>query len=155
MNRNSDTDEYLKFLRALDKYKVEYLIIGAYAVMIHTKIPRATKGIDAWIRQTEENALKLSLALKDFAGQEVSAKAFLKPGQRIEIKSQVFKIKIWTNQEVLAFEEAWGRKRTETVEGIKVNVISKEDLIKLKKHFNRPQDKMDLSYLEQNSKKEV
>ncbi len=143
----SYADEYLKFLKVLDKHKVEYLIIGAYAVMIHTKVPRATKDMDTWIRQTEENASKLSLALKDFAGQEVPAEAFLKHGQRIEIKSELFKIKIWTNQETIAFEEAWRRKRTEIVEGVSVNVISNRDLIKLKKYFNTPQDKMDLDLL--------
>lgn len=148
MKKVSYDDSYMRFLKALDEHGVEYLIIGAYAVMIHTKVARATKDMDAWIGQTEENSIKLSLALKDFIGQEVSAEAFLKRGQRIEIKSEAFKIEIWTNQEVIAFEEAWKRKITEVVDGVRINVLSKEDLIKVKRHFNRPQDKMDLSLLE-------
>ena len=149
MSGTSYTDEYLEFLKALDRHKVEYLLIGAYAVMIHTKTPRATKDMDTWIGQTEENAVKLAAALKDFGGLEVSGETILKKGQRIEIKSEAFKIEIWTSQEILGFEEAWKRKITDTLEDFSINVLSKEDLIKLKKHFNRPQDKMDLSLLEE------
>lgn len=143
------TDEYLEFLKVLDRHKVEYLLIGAYAVMIHTKTPRATKDMDTWIRQTEENAVKLSAALKEFGGMELSREAVLKTGQRIEIKGGMFKIEIWTSQEILGFDEAWERKMTDTLKDFSINVISKDDLIKLKKHFNRPQDKMDLSLLEE------
>jgi len=148
MKGNAYTDEYLRFLKAFDKHKVDYLIIGAYAVMIHTKVPRATKDMDTWVRQTEENAVKLSAALKDFAGEEVSTEVILKREQRIEIKSEAFKIEIWTSQEALAFEQAWERRVIEVVEGVALNVLSREDLIRLKKHFNRAQDKMDLSLLE-------
>ena len=149
MSGSSYTDEYLEFLRALDRHKVEYLLIGAYAVMIHTKTPRATKDMDTWIGQTEENAVKLAAALKEFGGLEVSGETILKKGQRIEIKSEAFKIEIWTSQEILGFEEAWKRKITDTLEDFSINVVSRDDLIKLKKHFNRPQDKMDLSLLEE------
>lgn len=149
MSGTSYTDEYLEFLKALDRHKVEYLLIGAYAVMIHTKTPRATKDMDTWIGQTEENAVKLAAALKDFGGLEVSGETILKKGQRIEIKSEAFKIEIWTSQEILGFEEAWKRKITDTLEDFSINVVSRDDLIKLKKHFNRPQDKMDLSLLEE------
>ena len=149
MSGTSYTDEYLEFLRALDRHKVEYLLIGAYAVMLHTKTPRATKDMDTWIGQTEENAVKLAAALKDFGGLEVSGETILKKGQRIEIKSEAFKIEIWTSQEILGFEEAWKRKITDTLEDFSINVVSRDDLIKLKKHFNRPQDKMDLSLLEE------
>ena len=128
----SYTDEYLKFLRLVDKHKVDCLVIGAYAVMIHTKTPRATKDMDTWIRQTGENAVRLSEALKEFGDLEVSEEAILKTGQRIEVKSEAFKIEIWTSQEILGFEEAWGRRLTDTVEDFSINVISKDDLIKLK-----------------------
>ncbi|MBU2567517.1 MAG: nucleotidyltransferase [Elusimicrobia bacterium] len=142
------TDRYLEFLKALDKHKVDYLIIGAYATMIHTKVARATKDMDTWIRQTGDNAKRLTSALKEFAGREIPAEAILKRNQRIEIKGEMFKIEIWTSQEVITFEQAWEKRKVESVGGITFNVISKEDLIKLKRHFNRPQDKMDLSLLE-------
>lgn len=142
-------NEYLRFLKALNRFNIDYLIIGAYATMIHTKVPRATKDMDIWVRQTEENAKRLSNALKEFTGKKISYEAILKQNQRIEIKSETFRIEIWTSQEIISFEEAWERKKIEEVEGIVLNVISRDDLTKLKKYFNRPQDRMDLSLLEQ------
>ncbi|MBI5574133.1 MAG: nucleotidyltransferase [Elusimicrobia bacterium] len=147
------TNEYLKFLKTLNKNKVDYLIIGAYATMIHTKEPRATKDMDTWIRQTEENVKKLSEALKEFTGEKIPTETIMRKNQKIEIKSETFKIEIWTSQEIMTFEQAWEKKKVESVTGFTINVISKEDLIKLKKHFNRPQDKMDLSLLDASKRK--
>lgn len=152
MKNTTYTDEYLKFLEALNKYKVDYLLIGAYAVMIHTKTPRATKDMDTWIRQTEENAVKLIAALKEFTGKEVSREAIMKPNQRIELKSPTFKIEIWTSQEIVKFDDAWRKRKKEFVGRVAINIISKDDLIKLKKHFDRPQDRADLFLLESGTK---
>ncbi|MFH1540375.1 MAG: DUF6036 family nucleotidyltransferase [Elusimicrobiota bacterium] len=148
MTNTPYTTEYLRFLETLDKNKVDYLIIGAYATMIHTKEPRATKDIDTWVRQTEENTKKLSAALKEFTGEIISPETIMRKDQKIEIKSETFKIEIWTSQEIITFEQAWEKKKTELVAGFTITVISKEDLIKLKKHFNRPQDKLDVFLLE-------
>ncbi|MDD5688526.1 MAG: hypothetical protein PHE88_11925 [Elusimicrobia bacterium] len=142
------TTEYLRFLEILGKNKVDYLIIGAYATMIHSKEPRATKDMDTWIRQTEENTIKLSAALKEFTGETIPPETMMRKNQKIEIKSEAFKIEVWTSQEIITFEQAWEKKKTEPVEGFTVDVISKEDLIRLKKHFDRPQDRMDVALLE-------
>ncbi|MFH1824366.1 MAG: DUF6036 family nucleotidyltransferase [Candidatus Firestonebacteria bacterium] len=141
--------DYLKFLKILDKHKVDYLIIGGYATMLYTKIPRGTKDMDTWIRQTEKNAKNISEAIKEFAGKEIPIEILLKENQRIEIKSETFKIEIWTSQEIIKFEQAWDEKKTEKLGEITLKVISKNHLIKLKKHFNRPQDRLDLSLLEE------
>ncbi|MEW6041948.1 MAG: DUF6036 family nucleotidyltransferase, partial [Elusimicrobiota bacterium] len=126
MKNNFYTDEYLNFLKILDKHKVDYLLIGGYATMMHTKIPRATKDMDTWIRQTQENAQKLSAALKEFTGKEIPFETILKQNQRIEIKSQTFKIEIWTSQEIINFEQAWKKRKKETRNGITLNIISKD-----------------------------
>lgn len=41
--------DYKDFLELLNKHKVKYLIVGAYATMLHTEKPRATKDIDIWL----------------------------------------------------------------------------------------------------------
>lgn len=71
-------NEYLRFLERLNRYQVDYLIIGAYATMIHTKVPRATKDMDIWVRQKEENAKKLSDALREFTGKRISFEMIMK-----------------------------------------------------------------------------
>ena len=52
-------DHFKEFLRLFNEHRVEYLLIGGYAVGIHG-YPRATKDLDLWIRATPENARKVS-----------------------------------------------------------------------------------------------
>ena len=52
MKINSD---FKDLLRSLNVAGVRYLVVGGYAVMVHTE-PRYTKDIDIWIEPTENNA---------------------------------------------------------------------------------------------------
>jgi hypothetical protein len=62
MKINSD---FRDLLRDLNVAGVRYLIVGGYAVMVHTE-PRYTKDLDLWIEPVESNAQKLFLALAEF-----------------------------------------------------------------------------------------
>ena len=52
MEINSD---FRDLLRDLNAAGVRYLIVGGYAVMVHTE-PRYTKDLDLWIEPLEANA---------------------------------------------------------------------------------------------------
>lgn len=62
MKINSDFRDPLRDLNAAG---VRYLIVGGYAVMVHTE-PRYTKDLDLWIEPLESNAQKLLVALARF-----------------------------------------------------------------------------------------
>jgi predicted nucleotidyltransferase len=145
-------DDFAEFLNTLNKYNVKYLIIGAYATMMHTKVMRTTKDLDIWVEQSEENALKLSKALKEFTGTDIPSNTFLIKGQRLEIGEEPFKIEVWTSQETLHFDEAWDKKIESSFGNVSVYLISKEHLIQLKKYFGRHQDLQDLELLQQEKK---
>jgi hypothetical protein len=57
--------DFEDFINLLQKHKVEYLIVGGYAVGIHSQ-PRATQDIDIWIKPTNENAEKLLSVFNEF-----------------------------------------------------------------------------------------
>lgn len=59
---NSD---FKDLLRIFDEEKVEYLVVGAYAVMHHSQ-PRYTKDIDLWIKPSVENAARVAKAFDRF-----------------------------------------------------------------------------------------
>jgi hypothetical protein len=45
------TDDFKEFLKSLDDNHVEYLLVGGYAVGLHGYgYPRATIGLDVWVR---------------------------------------------------------------------------------------------------------
>ena len=62
MKINSDFKDLLQSLNAAG---VRYLIVGGYAVMVHTE-PRYTKDLDIWIERDEQNARALLRALAEF-----------------------------------------------------------------------------------------
>lgn len=59
---NSD---FKDILRSLLNAGVELMVVGGYAVMRYTE-PRYTKDLDILINPTEESALRVITALKDF-----------------------------------------------------------------------------------------
>lgn len=59
---NSDFKE---LLLALEKFGVEYLVVGGYAVMAYTE-PRYTKDLDVWVRAEPANATRVFQSLAHF-----------------------------------------------------------------------------------------
>lgn len=57
--------DLLDILRVFSQYKVEYLIVGGYAVAFHAE-PRFTKDLDILVRANEENARRVFQALRAF-----------------------------------------------------------------------------------------
>ena len=57
--------DFKEFLQLLNSKKIEYLVIGGYAVGYHG-YPHATGDMDIWIANNEQNAMKMVEALKEF-----------------------------------------------------------------------------------------
>lgn len=57
--------EFKEFLESLNSAKVEYLVIGAYALAVHG-IPRYTGDIDIFVRLSRENAERIEQAIDAF-----------------------------------------------------------------------------------------
>src|ERR1051326_3145304 len=119
---------------------VEFLVIGAYAVAAHG-LPRATKDIDLWVG---------SSALKRFGAplSGISETDFLHPGITFQIGVAPRRIDIVTEIAGIRFEQAYPNKIFANVEGISVPVIGRTDLVATKKAAARPQDLVDVKWLE-------
>ena len=53
--------DFKEFLRLLNEHRVEYLLIGGYAVAVHG-YPRATEDLDVWVDLDAQNAQGLVTA---------------------------------------------------------------------------------------------
>ena len=53
--------DFKEFLKSLNSNRVEYLLIGGYAVGIHGHI-RATNDLDVWVNISPENAARIERA---------------------------------------------------------------------------------------------
>src|SRR3990170_8184867 len=54
-------EKFLKLLSALELKKVEYILVGGYAVILHGFL-RATQDIDLFVNPTEDNIARLQSA---------------------------------------------------------------------------------------------
>ena len=144
-------DDYKDFAGLLNKHGADYLIVGAYAVIYHTHIPRDTKDIDFWIRPTSENAEKCVKAIEEFCGIEIKKEELLKD-EIFFIGRDPHRLDIFNSQGKIDFDEAWKKKADGKLRDIAVHYISREDLIILKQYFDRPHDQKDLKRLKRKNK---
>src|SRR3954451_24474497 len=105
MKINSD---FKDLLRSLNAAGIRYLIVGGYAVMVHTE-PRYTNDLDIWIDRDEQNARALLRALAEFGAPtgEVTPADLTEPEVFFQIGIEPVRIDILTSVAGLVFEAAW------------------------------------------------
>ena len=64
-NKIEFSKDFLDFFALLNENKVEYMLIGGYAVSFYG-YPRFTGDIDIWINNTKRNAVKVIKSMSEF-----------------------------------------------------------------------------------------
>ena len=135
-------------LRDLNAAGVRYLIVGGYAMMVHTE-PRYTKGLDVWVQPLEPNARKLLIALAAFGAptRDVHPSDFTEPEVFFQIGVDPVRIDIMTSVSGLGFVAAWKRGVMVDFGGERAPVLCREDVLKSKIAAGRPRDRRDVKNL--------
>jgi len=60
---NIFNDDFQDFLKALNEFQVEYILVGGYSVILHG-YSRTTGDMDIWVKKTKENYLKIGRAFR-------------------------------------------------------------------------------------------
>ena len=144
------TPGFLDFLRALNRHRVRYLLIGGYAVAFHGH-PRATRDLDLWVESSPENAARALAAIRERFGETLGLEEgdFLTPGV-IQLGYAPNRIDLVLLPEARpTFAEAYARAQETRVQDIPVRVIGLEDLLALKQALGRAQDRADIEALEE------
>ncbi|MFC3363124.1 hypothetical protein ACFOG5_08070 [Pedobacter fastidiosus] len=144
------SDDFEDFLKLLNHYDVEYLVVGGYAMAFHGK-PRYTGDLDVWINISETNALRMVSVINDFGFASVgfTAEDFSRPNLINQIGYPPLRIDILTSIDGVEFDEAYEVKlKIELDAGVDVNYIGLDELIKNKKSSGRKIDISDVSDLE-------
>ncbi|MFY9619579.1 MAG: hypothetical protein WAM70_16835 [Pyrinomonadaceae bacterium] len=147
---NSD---FRDILSAFCEEKVEFMLVGAYAVAAHG-LPRATGDIDLWIKSSSENADRVWAALQRFGAplSNLSKQDFITPGNVVQLGVAPGRIDILTEITGVDYQDADREKLLIEIEAMKVPVIGRSHLIQNKTAVGRPQDKADVARLEQLSR---
>lgn len=141
--------DFRDMLSAFNAEGVEYLVVGAYALAAHG-LPRATGGLDFWIRRTPENADRVLRALSEFGApvDRISRDDLLTPELILQIGVEPSRIDILTSIDGVEFEAAHARRLVARVDDVIVPLLGLEELIQNKRAVGRPRDLADVAQLE-------
>lgn len=140
--------DFLELLRLLNDEKVEYLIVGGYAVAAHGH-PRFTRDLDIWVNPTMKNARKVISALDNFGFRSLGLKPsdFTEPDTAIQLGYPPARVIFVTEMDGLKFEKTYPN-RVERIEGNEpIYYIDMESLISSKRLTGRIQDMEDAEFL--------
>lgn len=135
-------------MRLLTVYRVDYLIVGGYAVGLHG-YPRATIDLDVWIAPTPENAQRVVAALRAF-GFDVPAlqpELFVEPDSLVRFGTPPFRIEVMTAIDGVGYETCRRNAVHFEMDGLTLPVISLPDLKTNKRAAGRNKDLADLDNL--------
>jgi predicted nucleotidyltransferase len=141
-------EDFKEFIKLLNDNKVKYLVVGGYAVGYHGN-PRYTKDIDLWLLMDRENAKNIIESIKQFGFESLglSEEDFLNAENIIQLGYPPNRIDLLTDLSGVDFETSYTKKEIVDFEGVKINFISLDDLIKNKKSTGRLQDLADAENL--------
>lgn len=140
--------DFREFLELLNEKKVEYIVVGGYAVAYHG-FPRYTGDIDIWVAISKDNAEKIILALKEFgfASLQLSEEDFLQEDIVVQLGYEPVRIDIMTSVTGLTFSEVYQKAEKIILDEVVVTMIDLESLKKNKLFTNRNKDLGDLENL--------
>jgi len=141
-------EDYKEMLQSLLDQKVEFIVVGAYALATHG-FPRATGDMDIWIKPNEKNSKKVYKALAQFGApiNEIREDEFSQPGLIFQIGVVPRRIDIITKIDAVEFGEADSDKIFVDIDDLKIPVLSIAKLIKNKMATGREKDLLDAKLL--------
>ena len=141
--------DFSDLLAELVHEKVEFVVIGGYAVGAHAK-PRATKDLDILVTGSDVNLARVSRALERFGApiEVVRAARSMAEDDVVYLGREPVRIDILRRADGIDTEAVIARAVTARVGELVVPIIALDDLIANKKASARPQDLTDVALLE-------
>ncbi len=150
MLRPMDEAILARLFTALNEHRVRYALFGGLAVGAHG-LPRATKDVDLFLDEGEDNVRALTAALKsvfnDAAIDDITAPDLQEYGLIrygiddydfvIDLTQRIGEMFRYNNLEI----------ETRAIVGVQVPVVSARTLIRMKRDTRRPQDQLDVARL--------
>lgn len=147
-----------RIFATLDAHNVDYVTIGAFAVIAHGYV-RATADIDLIARQDHDNFLRLARAFTDLNARlrgvdaalldiDPTDPVTLANGASFTLDTDAGPIDYLNDVPGAGEYEALRRRSVEaTAQGVLVRVVGLDDLIRMKRASGRPQDLRDIANL--------
>jgi hypothetical protein len=121
--------------------------LGGWAVGYYSN-PRATKDIDFLVFIDNSNLKRLEKVFSDFKSPPINIEILKEERGYLFIGSPPLRIEVISNADGINIRDCYKRKNIVEIDDVKINIISKNDLIINKKSTNRLKDFSDAEVLE-------
>ena len=140
--------DFRDLLALLNEHKVEYLIVGGYALAFHGA-PRFTGDIDIFVRPDSENARHIleALAAFGFKFPNLTAEDFANPNKVVQLGVPPVRVDLLTSITGVSWEEAEASKEPGTFGDVPVHYLGREQYIANKRAAGRKKDIADIEAL--------
>jgi hypothetical protein len=137
-----------EFVELLNANKVEYLVVGAFAVAYYG-VPRYTGDLDLLLRPSEENSHRALRVLSQFGfgTLEIESRDLQEPNKVIQLGVSPNRIDLLTSISGVSFDEAWSSRQPGNLDGVAVDFIGRSALIRNKEETGRMRDRGDAEEL--------
>ncbi len=132
-----------EFIALLDAHDVRFLVVGGAAVNALGFV-RTTEDIDFWLQRNEGNAEKVLAALHDFGFDEFTKDDLLDPKAVLMLGRPPHRIDLLTWISAREFDDCYPRRVYGHLGGVRIPLISVEDLLINKRASGRPKDLADI-----------
>lgn len=140
--------DFRDLLALLNEHKVEYLIVGGYALAFHGA-PRFTGDIDLFVRPDPANAKRVIQALAAFGFQfpNLTVDDFQNPNKVVQLGVPPVRVDLITSLTGVSWEEANASKEPGPFGDVPVQYIGREQFIANKRAIGRKKDLADIEAL--------
>jgi hypothetical protein len=140
--------DFKELLVLLNEHKVEYVIVGGYALAFHG-VPRYTGDMDILVKADKANAERILAALDGFGFGGLSLRAcdFEKPEVVVQLGVAPVRVDIITSLSGVDWEQAYSGRVQGRYGEVPVSYIGREQFIANKKATGRKRDAADLEAL--------
>lgn len=149
---------------SLNKHNVKYMLVGGVAISFYgvarpsSNLPRVIDyDIDVWYLATNENFVKLTKSIAEISPEledELKSIIFDPKKTFIKFNKDGFNFDFLPNLVAFNrkdFDECFSKIEIGEIDGVHINIISKEDLLLDKEKLGRDKDLADIENLKKNS----
>ena len=140
--------DFRDLLALFNVHKVEYVIVGAYALAFHG-VPRFPGDLDIFIKPDSENARRILKALDEFGFKSVglTLEDFQSADKVVQLGVPPVRVDIITSLTGVSWEEAFSGRAEGKYGDTPVYYIGREQFIANKRALGRKRDFADLEAL--------
>lgn len=141
--------DFKELLEEFARDAVDVVLVGGYAVAYHGR-PRATKDIDLVLEGSADNLDRAARALTRFGAPPVVVDGVRKqaPTDVVFMGQPPLRVDFLRSIDGVDAQGLFARAEAGELDGVPIRVIALDDLIANKKAVGRPQDLLDVEFLE-------